>query len=396
MIRKLRNYDFTLMITPILLSGFGIVMIYSASMVTAVVAGLDSTFFMVRQLQWFILGFIAFVICSLFPYKNYQKLIKPIILLCVALLVAVLLFGKSAHNATRAINITSSISIQPAEFVKLGLILYLASVYSKKQSYINDFSKGVLPPLILTAFILGLIILQPDIGTSVIILMIACSIIFSSGIRLKHLLLLISIGLIILAIAIPSMVTEVRIERFTGAYQPFTDPEDSGYHLIQSYVAIGVGGLTGEGLGQSVQKLGYLWGAYTDFIMAIIAEELGFIGVLIVIGLLVLIILRGMFIARKCKDSFGALLAIGISSMVGIQALINLGSTSGLLPITGVPLPFVSYGGSSLLVLMAAMGILNNIAMVVKKEQGDSATIDSEEHSKAREYQFQARKTWSN
>lgn len=395
MIQKLRNYDFTLMITPILLAGFGIVMIYSASMVTAVVAGLESTFFMFKQLQWFVLGIIAFIICSIFPYQKYQKLIKPIILICVVLLATVLLFGKSTNNATRAIVLFGTTSIQPAEFVKLGLILYLASIYSKKQSYIDDFFKGVLPPLILTAFILGLIILQPDIGTSAIILLIACSIIFSSGIRLKHLMILISLGLIMLAIAIPKMITEVRIDRFTGAYQPFTDPADSGYHLIQSYLAIGVGGLTGEGLGQSIQKLGYLWGAYTDFIMAVIAEELGFIGVIIVIGLIVLIVLRGIFIARKCTDSFGALLAIGISSMVGIQALINLGSTSGILPITGVPLPFVSYGGSSLLVLMAAMGILNNVAMSVKKGQAESATIDSQKFSRMNEIGHRQGKTWS-
>jgi len=396
MIRKLRNYDFTLMITPILLAGFGIVMIYSASMVSAVVDGLDSTYFMFKQLQWFILSLIAFVFCSLFPYKQYQKLIKPIMLFCVVLLIAVLLFGKSAHNAKRAIVLFGSTSIQTAEFVKLGLILYLASVYSKKQSYINDFFKGVLPPLILTAFVLGLIILQPDIGTSVIIMLIACSIIFSSGIHIKHLLFLISLGLIVLAIAIPNMVTDVRIDRFTGAYQPFTDPADSGYHLIQSYLAIGVGGLTGEGLGQSIQKLGYLWGAYTDFIMAIIAEELGFIGVITVLGLLVLIVLRGIFIARKCTDSFGALLAIGISSMVGIQALINLGSTSGILPITGVPLPFVSYGGSSLLVVMVAMGILNNIAMFVRKREGDSASIDSQNLVNRNRFEKVGAKTWTN
>src|SRR5690625_2098930 len=142
MIQKLRNYDFTLMITPILLAGFGIVMIYSASMVSAVVAGLDSTYFMIKQLQWFILSLVAFIICSLFPYQKYQKLIKPIILLCVILLVAVLLFGKSDHTAKRAIVLFGSESIKPAEFVKLGLILYLASIYSKKQSYINEIGRA--------------------------------------------------------------------------------------------------------------------------------------------------------------------------------------------------------------------------------------------------------------
>ena len=229
-----------------------------------------------------------------------------------------------------------------------------------------------------------------------IILLIACSIIFSSGIRVKHLLILISLGIIVLAIAIPNMVTDVRIDRFTGAYQPFTDPADSGYHLIQSYLAIGVGGLTGEGLGQSIQKLGYLWGAYTDFIMSIIAEELGFIGVVVVIGLIVLIVLRGIFIARKCSDSFGALLAIGISSMVGIQALINLGSASGILPITGVPLPFISYGGSSLLVMMVAMGILNNIAMSVKKKEKESIHVSSQHDTNRNDFEILGGKRWQN
>src|SRR5699024_626878 len=153
------------------------------------------------------------------------------------------------------------------------------------------------------------------------------------------------------------------------------DPDASGHHLIQSYLAIGGGGVSGEGLGQSIQKLGYLWGAHTDFIMAVISEELGVIGVVIVIGLLSIIVLRGLFIAHKCTDSFGALIAIGISAMVGIQTFINLGAISGLLPITGVTLPFLSYGGSSLLVLMISMGILNNIARKVGRQDR------SEEHT---------------
>src|SRR5699024_5706822 len=156
-----------------------------------------------------------------------------------------------------------------------------------------------------------------------------------------------------------------RLSRITGAYDPFLNPDSTGYHLIQSYIAISGGGVTGEGLGQSVQKLGYLWGAHTDFIMAVIAEELGIFGVILVIGLFVVITLRGLFIARKCTDSVGSLLAIGISSMISIQAIINLGAISGILPITGVPLPFLSYGGSSLFILLISMGILNNIAKSV-------------------------------
>ncbi|MGM8364260.1 putative lipid II flippase FtsW [Virgibacillus sp. W0181] len=377
MIRFLKHYDFTLLITPLLLASFGVVMVYSASMVTAVVDGLDSTHYLFRQLRWFIIGLIGFIFFSMVPYQKYQKYIQHIIFICLGLLVGVLIFGETINNS-KSWFVLPFFSVQPSEFVKLGLIFYLASVYSKKQAYINEFYRGVLPPLIIMVVILALIMAQPDIGTSAIIFLIASSIIFSSGIKFKHLFLLVGIGVVLLAVTIPNMVTDVRIARFTGAYQPFATPDSDGYHLIQSYLAIGVGGLTGEGLGQSVQKLGYLWGAHTDFIMAIIAEELGFIGVVIVIGLLVTIVVRGIFIARKCEDSFGALLAIGISSMVGIQAFINLGSISGILPITGVPLPFVSYGGSSLLVLMLSMGILNNIAKQVKKREREPVRVQSE------------------
>lgn len=370
MIQKLRNYDFTLIITPILLAAFGMVMIYSASMVTAVVEGHGSTYYLFKQIQWFGLGLISFVICSIFPYKYYQKLIKVIVLFVIILLVGLFLFGTNVNNAN-SWYVFGPVSLQPAEFAKLGIIMYLASVYSKRQAYINEFSKAVVPPLLLSAIIIGLIVMQPGLGTAFIIFVIACSVIFSSGIRFKHLFILIGIGITILVVSIPKMVTDVRVARFTGAYQPFQTPDTGGYHLIQSYLAIGGGGLTGEGLGQSVQKLGYLMEAHTDFIMAVIAEELGFFGVIIVIGMIATIVLRGMYISRKCKDSFGALLAIGISTMVGIQAFVNLGAISGVLPITGVTLPFISYGGSSLLVLMTSMGILNNVAVAVKKGEQD-------------------------
>lgn len=367
---KLKNYDFTLMITPLLLAMFGMVMIYSSSMAIAVVGGHESTFYLFKQMRWFFIGLVGFAFCCIFPYKKYHKFVKIIILAIIGLLVGVLIFGVTVNNA-KSWFIFGPISFQPAEVAKVGIILYLASVYSKKQKYIKHFLHGVLPPLIITLLILALVMLEPDIGTSSIIALIAATIIIGSGIRFRHIFLLAFVGIIFLSIALPQMVTDTRIDRFTGAYQPFEAPDAAGYHLIQSYLAIGVGGVTGEGLGQSVQKLGYLFGPHTDFIMAIVAEELGFIGVIIVIGLLALIVLRGIFIARKCRDSFGALLAIGISSMIGIQAFINLGSISGILPITGVTLPFVSYGGSSLLVLMVSMGILNNIAKSTKEMEDE-------------------------
>ena len=351
-------------------------MIYSASMVTTAVDGLDSTYYLFKQLRWFVLGLAGFVFCCLFPYRKYLKFTIHIVGISVLMLIAVLIFGDTVNRATRSIDIFG-MNIQPSEIIKLTLIIYLSSVYSKKQMYINNFVKGVLPPLLLTMFMIALIILQPDIGTATIILLIAGTIILASGMRMKHLLFLLTLCASAVLIILPYMITDTRIARFTGAYQPFLDPDKDGYHLIQSYLAIGGGGFGGEGLGQSIQKLGYLWGAHTDFIMAVIAEELGVFGVITVIGMFILITLRGLYIAKKCPDSFGSLMAIGISSMVAIQAIINLGAISGLLPITGVTLPFISYGGSSLFVLMISMGILNNIAKFVRLKESDPKVIET-------------------
>lgn len=392
---KIKGYDYTLIVIPLLLAGFGIVMVYSASMVSAVVAGLESTYFLTKQAQWFVLGLIGFIFCCFFPYKAYQKLIVPIVIISILSLIAVLFFGETVNRATRSIDVFG-FNLQPSEFVKLALIIYLASVYSKKQQYINDFSKAVLPPLILTCLIVALIVFQPDIGTASIIVFIASTIIVSSGIKFKHLLFLGMSATAILAMFLPHLVTETRIARFTGAYQPFANPDDEGYHLIQSYVAISGGGLSGEGLGQSIQKLGYLWGAHTDFIMAVIAEELGIFGVVAVIGLFIVITLRGLYIAKKCPDSFGSLLAIGITSMIAIQAIINLGAISGIFPITGVTLPFISYGGSSLLTVMCSMGILNNVARYVNLKEEEPKVIESEQmnhisHRRGRTWKTQER-----
>lgn len=359
-----------LIITPILLAAFGVVMIYSASMVTAVADGLDSTYYLFKQLQWFILGLVGFIFFAIYPYKKIQKMTKLVVIFSFILLIIVLLYGENVNQATRAISIFGTINIQPAEFVKLGVIIYLASIYSKKQEYIGSLSKAVIPPLLLVGLLVILIIQQPDIGTAGIIMATTIVMISCAGFKVKHLAGIGAMLFLVVATAIPLMATEKRLARITGAYQPFSSPESDGYHLVQSYLAIGSSGLSGEGLGQSIQKLGYLWGAHTDFIMSIIAEELGVIGVIGIIGLTALIVLRGLYIARYCEDQFGTLLAVGISSMIGIQAIINLSVTSGLLPITGVPLPFISYGGSSLFVLMISMGILNNIAKNVN-EQGD-------------------------
>lgn len=366
---KWKDFDFTLFLTPLILAVFGIVMIYSASMIVSVIKyDYPSNYFLLKQLQWFALGLVAYLFFSFFNYKHLIKLTK-VMMAGIILLLLITPFVAEEINGARSWLVIGPLRLQPAEFAKLGLLIYLSAIYSKKQNYISNFSKAVVPPLIMTSFVLGLILLQPDIGTAAVIFMIACSVIFSSGIKFRHLSFLAVLGIGIILLASTQMVNDERIARFTGAYQPFESPNDDGYHLIQSYLAIGTGGITGQGLGEGVQKLGYLLEPHTDFIMAVIAEELGFIGVGAVIGMLAIIVLRGIYISRLCQDSFGALLAIGISSMIGIQTFINLGAISGLLPITGVTLPFVSYGGSSLLILMTAAGILNNIAYNVRARE---------------------------
>ncbi|MCA0969410.1 putative lipid II flippase FtsW [Halobacillus litoralis] len=369
MIRQLKTYDFSLLFAPIALAAFGTIMIYSASMVFGpMVWGLESDHFLIKQIQWLAVGLIMMFVFSAIPYRFWQRLTKSIVIFMLLSLGFLFVFGTNVNNAVSWYNL-GFMNFQPAEFVKVGLIIYLSSVYAKKQKYISDFGKAVIPPLVLTILILGLIIMQPDIGSAAVIGLIASLIIMSSGIKWKHILLLVAATLIVIVLGASQMATDERLNRFSGAYQPFESPDDDGYHLIQSYVAIGTGGIVGEGLGQGVQKLGYLPHPHTDFIMAVIAEELGFIGVGITIGLLALIVLRGFYISSKCRDAFGSLMAIGISSMIGIQAFINLGAMSGILPITGVTLPFVSYGGSSLVILMIAVGILNNIARHVKQKE---------------------------
>lgn len=392
MLKILKGYDYTLIITPIILAVFGVIMVYSASMVQAVAEGYSSTYYFKRQLTWLLISLIGFIICCLVPFKFYKRLSKLIYVLCFVLLISVLFAGEEAYNAIRSIRVLG-FNIQPSEFVKIGIIIFLAKAFAEGKLYMTKFLQSVVLPIILALILIGLILKQPDLGTTTIILVISMAIVMSSGIKWRHLFLIATGFAAVIALLIPLLVTEKRIARFTGAYQPFLDADDTGQHIIQSYLAIGGGGLSGEGLGQSVQKLGFLWGAHNDFIMSVVAEELGIIGVIIVIGLIATIVLRGLYISMKCSDSFGALLAIGISTMIGIQTFVNIGAISGILPITGVTLPFISYGGSSLLVVMMATGILNNIAKHVNITAEEPVL---KETLPITEYENRSGNTWSN
>ncbi|WP_075981058.1 FtsW/RodA/SpoVE family cell cycle protein [Bacillus massilinigeriensis] len=371
----LKSYDYSLLIVVVLLSIFGLVMVYSSSMVTAVQRyGYSSDFFFQKQRFNLLLAGTIFVLVALFPYKALKsnKVLIPMVALSLIGLIALFAFGHVAGGALSWVKLGTR-SLQPSEFVKLSVIIYLSAVYAKKQSYINQFNKGVVPPLLYLILVCIFVAFQPDFGTAAIIFAISITIIMSSGMNMKNIAKLVTIGVVIILPFILFLKDEIfskeRLGRFEALGNPFAIEQDNGYHLVNSYLAIGSGGVNGLGLGQSVQKLGYLPEPHTDFIMSIIAEELGVWGVSFVLLSLGFIVLKGIIVAIRCKDPFGSLLAIGISSMIGIQSFVNLAGISGLIPLTGVPLPFVSYGGSSLLQLAIAIGILMNVSMFVNYER---------------------------
>lgn len=361
--------DWYLLIGTLLMGLFGLVMIYSASYVRGYDTYGNLTHFFDRQLQWLILSIILLAFFSFFPYRRFASMMKLLVIGSFLLLFLVLIpgVGVEVNQATRWIDIPGLGRIQPSEFVKLASILYLAHVYSRKQSYINQFWKGIFPPLVIIGGFFFLILQQPDLGTAVSIIGVAVIIAFTSGAKITHLAGLASVVIVVVTYYARS--EEYRMSRITGFMRPFELEQTQGFQVIQSYIAIAHGGLTGTGLGQSVQKLFYLPEAHTDFILAIVSEELGIMGIGFALLMMLIIISRGIMIGILCKDSFGSLLAYGISFQLAIQVVFNAGAVNGLLPITGIPFPFLSYGGSSLLVTFVMMGILINVSRKMQRDQ---------------------------
>ncbi|MCY8224094.1 putative lipid II flippase FtsW [Bacillus haynesii] len=362
----LKKLDYVLIASVLFLSTFGLLMVYSAGYPLGYMKYHDGSYFFMKQLQWLLIGLTFFSAAVFFPYKAYSKLIRFLVKLSFLMLILVLLpgIGMEKNNSQRWIQLGSLI-IQPSEAVKLVMVIYFAYVYAKKQRYIADFGKGVMPPLLILAAVFFLILKQPDLGTAVSILLSCGAVLLCAGLRIRHLLLLGTMagtGIVYFA-----MTAQYRLKRLTSFSDPFQNENGDGYQLINSYLAIDSGGLWGNGLGNSVQKLGFLPEAHTDFIMAVITEELGGVGLVMIIGAYLLIMFRGVRIASKIDDPFGKLLAVGLTFQIMIQALFNLGAVFGLLPITGIPLPFVSYGGSSLMFMLTSAGILVNLSSHVKR-----------------------------
>ena len=357
----MKKFDLLLFITIITISLFGIIMIYSASYIWAEYKFNDPFKFVKHQGLFFIIGIIMMLITSKIPYKVYFEKANTLLLLSIILLILVIIPGiGTVRNGSRSWFGIGSFGIQPSEFAKLTLIIFTSKYLTKNEKNLKYIKKGVLPILGIVILVFGLIMLQPDFGTGMIILVSIIGLLFVSGVDFKFFIRLGLIGLIGIVLLIA--IAPYRLERILSFLNPWSDPLGSGFQIIQSLYAIGPGGLFGQGFMNSRQKHFYLPEPQTDFIFSIISEEFGFLGILIVATLFTIIIFKGFKIAQNSGDKFAKFLAFGITFGLAFQAILNLMVVVGLIPVTGVTLPFLSYGGSSLLITLISMGVLLNIS----------------------------------
>ncbi|MGL4520941.1 MAG: stage V sporulation protein E [Bacilli bacterium] len=365
MLKKQSYPDLIVLFVVLALLVIGTVMVYSASAVWANYKFEDSFFFAKRQLLFAGIGVLGMFIISSIDYWFWIKHAKFILIACFVMLVLVLVPGVGlVRGGAQSWIGVGAFSIQPSEFMKFGMIVFLGKYLAERQKLLPDFRKGMLPTLALVFTAFGLIMLQPDLGTGTVMVATCVGMIFVAGAQVKHFLYLGGVGVLGFVALIAS--APYRMQRITSYLDPWSDPLGAGFQIIQSLYAIGPGGLFGLGLGQSRQKYMYLPEPQTDFIFAILAEELGFIGGSFVLLLFATLLFRGVKIALNAPDLQGTLLSIGIISMVAVQVMINVGVVTGLFPVTGITLPFLSYGGSSLTLMLMAMGVLLNISKHTK------------------------------
>lgn len=359
-----KSPDILLFSAIIFLLSLGVIMVYSASQVSAFVKLDDTFYYLKKQIMWALIGLVAMTSVMKIDYWKYKKWAVPFLITAFILLVAVLLpgIGKNVNGARRWIGV-GSLGFQPSEIIKLSLVIFIAYGLSRYRDRLKYFGKGILPFLVVLALACGLILLQPDLGTAVSAAGTVYIMLFTAGARGKHLFYLALAGVGAVGLAI--FFEPYRMSRFLAFLDPWKDPSGTGYHIIQALYALGSGGLFGLGLGQSHQKWFYLPEQHTDFIFAVLGEELGFFGGALVILLFLVFIWRGFKIALSTGDSFGSLLAVGLTSMIALQAVINIGVVTGSLPITGIPLPLISFGGSSLVFTLIGVGMLLNISRYV-------------------------------
>jgi cell division protein FtsW len=336
-------------------------MVFSSSSIMAVREHGDSLFFLKRQGMYALAGLSLMAVLMHFNYQYLRKLAVPILLLCIVMLVLVLIpgIGAKVGGASRWIRV-AGFSLQPAEFAKLGLIIFMAHSLARKQDKMKSFKLGFIPYMGLLAILLGLMLAQPDLGSALTLALVAMVMMFIAGTRLVYIA-----GLGILALPFlyfMVMNVDYRRRRILAFLNPWEDPSNTGFQIIQSWIAFGSGGPVGNGLGESKQKLFFLPEAHTDFIFAVIGEELGFIGVLVIATMFLFLVLRGFRAATHAPDNFGSYLAFGMSLLLGIEAFVNMAVVMGLVPTKGMALPFLSYGGSSLMASLMAVGIILSVS----------------------------------
>jgi len=359
---KEKRFDWILFLLTLLLGIFGLILITDASVIVAQINFNDQFYYLKRQFLWFILGLLSLITVSSIKYQQFKKIALPLLIISFALLIVVLVpgLGIKKLGARRWLDF-GFLSFQPTELTKLALILFGASFFAQKKEH----SKSIWFFLAVLSAIGGLIMLEPDLGTTIVIIATGFFICFLAGVSSWKLLLFLIVALIVGSILIFS--SPYRQERLLTFLKPNQDPQGASYHTQQILLGLGSGGIFGQGIGQGRQKYAYLPEVVTDSIFTVIAEELGFIGATIFITTLALLVFRCLKIANQAPDQFGQLICAGTGLLIGFQSLINLGAMVGIFPLTGIPLPFISYGGSSLLINFIAIGMVLSVSRSRKR-----------------------------
>lgn len=357
--RNINPLDYGLLYTIVILLAIGVVMVYSASSYFAMVNYNDSTAFLKKQALFAIVGFIAMIFISRCDYHKLKKLTGILLIITPILLVAVYAFP-ATKGAQRWIRL-GPLSFQPSELAKYAVVIILAHMITNKGEQIKEFWKGIVPCFVIGGGFAALILAQKNLSIAAVTGFVTFIMVFVAGAR-KIFMFGVITPIILSLGSFFTLFEDYRRRRLLNFINPWKDPAGDGYQLIQSFYALGAGGVTGLGIGQSRQKTLYMPEPHNDFIFAIIGEELGLIGCTVVILLFIIFVYRGIKIAMSAKDEYGTLLAVGITSIIGLQAIINIAVVTGSMPVTGVPLPFISYGGTALVFNLMAMGILLNIS----------------------------------
>lgn len=358
---KAENEEKLILACTLGLVGFGLVMLYSASSVLALTRYGDPAWFIKRQAVWAALGLGLMFLLWRTDYKKLRRAALPLMAVSFVLLVLVLIPGIGAEiNGSRRWIRLAGLSVQPSELLKPAMLIFMAASLAKRAERLTDFVYGLGPYLAITGIFCFMVALEPDLGTAATTSAVVLGMLYFAGARLKHLAML----------SLPAapwlyyqlFMVGFRRERLKAYIDPWDDPLGSGFQAIQSFLAFGSGGLTGQGLGEGTQKLLFLPEPHSDFIYSVIGEEFGLVGTLSVLAAFVLIVVGGFVVSLRCEDAFGRIVSFGATLMIGLQALINMGVTTGIIPNKGMPLPFISAGGSALLVALCSVGILLSVA----------------------------------